>query len=460
MRRRLLFWLFTFLVLSVSALGGWLWRQHSQAPRLNYLLMNVNGRPLKLLSGETLSLRPRDKLEITDISTNIPFNMDIRLVCKGLDVNALQYDNTTLSELLPEKDAFQRYHFKIQVKYLNREIGYLTWIIQPYTEDWLEKASRIIDDEMRLTILERGHALLPEDSRIHDRLLSEYMAQNLWEKAVPMLQKRAAEKNDPEMLKNLLAGYIVLKNQNGMVDVLRELIKHNPDDFETRAQLAEILEQKGEWEEAAREYQILLEHAPVDKQLPLYKNLGYLYTKAGQAEKAVSTYLSAVSLDQKDPNLHYNLSDLYERLGRQKEADFYLDNAVTLNTDDIEGRLKLAERLADKGDLEKSRQCLSQILKKKSDSKRALALIAKILAQQADNDALKQVYEKILALDPENEAVLYNLSVLEYENGNLKVALPYFEAYAENHPEDTTVREILFDIYQKKAMRLLPTGKH
>ncbi len=438
-------------MLSVSAIGGWLWWQHSQTPRLNYLSMNVNGRPLKLLSRETLSLRPRDKLEIADISTNIPFNMDIRLVCKGLDVNALQYDETTLSELLPDKDSFQRYHFKIQVKYLNREIGYLTWIVQPYTEDWLEKASRIIDDEMRVEILERGYALLPEDDRIHDRLLDEYMAQNIWEKAIPMLQKRAAEKNDPETLKKLLTGYTVLKDQNGMLDVLRELIKHNPDDFETRARLAEILEQKGEWEEAAREYQILLEHAPVDKQLSLYKNLGYLYTKAGQVEKAVSIYLSAVSLDQKDPNLHYNLSDLYERLGRQKEADFYLDNAVTLNSDDIEGRLKLAERLENKGDLEKSRQCLSQILKKKPDSKRGLALMAKILEQQADNDALRGVYEKILALDPKNEAALYNLNALEYENGNLKVALPYFETYVENHPEDTTGREILFDIYRKEG---------
>ena len=103
--------------------------------------------------------------------------MDIRLVCKGLDVNALQYDVITLSELLPQKDSFQRYQFPIEVKYLNHDIGHITWIIQPYAEDWLEKANRIIDDQMRLTILERGNRLLPGDSRIHDRLLREYMAQ-------------------------------------------------------------------------------------------------------------------------------------------------------------------------------------------------------------------------------------------------------------------------------------------
>ncbi len=118
--------------------------------------------------------------------------------------------------------------------------------------------------------------------------------------------------------------------------------------------------------------------------------------------------------------------------------------------DDLEGRLKLAERLMSKGDLEKARKCLSHILKKKPDSKLGLPLMAKILAQQGDNEGLRQVYMKILTLDPKNEAVSYNLGVLEYEGGDLKAALPYFEGYVKNHPEDVTVQEILFDIYRKE----------
>ncbi len=450
-RRRLLFWLFTFLILSVSASGWWLWQQKkSQRPRLNYLLISINGEPRKLLSGETLSLRPRDRLKITDVSTTIPFNMDIRLVCKGLDVNALQYDEITLSELLPLKDTFQRYKFPIEAKYLNQNIGHITWIIQPYAEDWLEKANRIIDDQMRLSILERGHGLLPGDGRIRDRLLAEYMAQKKWENAVPMLCKKAAKINDIETLNDLMVCYGALKDQAGIVRILGEMLKKRPDDLELRMRLAEILEDREQWGEAAEQYEIMLEHAPPEERLPLYKNLGYLYTKTGQLEKAVSAYLSAANLDQKDPNLHYNLSALYEQLGRQKEADFYLDNAVTLNSDDLAGRLKLAEGLVGKGDLDKARKYLSQILERKPDSKQGLALMANILEQQRDNGGLRQVYWKILELDPENEAVAYNLGVLEYEGGDLKAALPYFEGYVKNHPEDITVQEILFDIYQKE----------
>jgi len=450
-RRRLFFWLFTLLLVAAAASGWWLWQQKKfHAPRLNYILIAVNGESRKLLSGETLFLRPGDKLKITDISTSVPFNVDIRLVCKGLDVNALEYDTLTLTELLPGKNAFQRYQFRIEVKYLNTEIGYVTWVIQPYAEDWLDKANRIIDDQKRLLILERANKLLPEDDRIRDRLSDEYMAQKKWEKAVPMLKKRAAKKADVETLKDLLTCYTALEDQNGIIQVLNRLLKERPDDLQTRIRLAEILEKREEWGKAAEQYEIIIKQTSPGERLPLYKNLGFLYTKAGQPEKAISAYLSAVNLDQKDPNLHYNLSALYETLGRQKEADFYLDNAVTLNSDDLDGRLKLARRLVDKGDLVAARKSLSRILAKKPDSKQALALMANILEQQKDNEALRGVYEKILSLDPDNEAVTYNLGVLEYEEGNLKNALPYFERYAENHPEDTTVQEILFDIYKKE----------
>ncbi len=449
-RRRLLFWFFTLLVLCAAAAAWWLWQQqHSHTPRLNYISVQVNGEPRKLLSGETLSLRPKDRLKITDISTTVPFNVNIRLVCKGLDVNALEFDTIPLVELLPRKDAFQRYKFKIEVKYLNREIGGVTWIVQPYAEDWLEKANRIIDDRMRLAILERGNRLLPDDDQIHDRLLKEYMAQKKWEKALPMLRKKAAAKADMETLDDLLTCYSALKDQAGIIAVLDRLLKLRPGDVQTRERLAEILAEREEWEKAAAQYEMIIEDTPPSQRLSLYKNLGFLYTKAGELEKAVSAYLSAASLDQKDPNLQYNLSALYEKLGRQKEADFYLDNAVTLNSEDIEGRLKLAQRLAEKGDYVEARASLSELLIRKPDSKRGLALMANILEQQGDTGALRKIYEKILSLEPENEAVGYNLGVLEYEAGNLKRALPYFAAYARNHPEDGTVHEILFDIYRK-----------
>ena len=154
--------------------------------------------------------------------------------------------------------------------------------------------------------------------------------------------------------------------KTGIIEVLNRLLKLRPDDLQTRGRLAEILAGRKEWVKAAKEYEIMIEDTPPQERLPLYKNLGFIYTKAEEFEKAVSAYLSAANLDQKDPNLQYNLSALYEKLGRQKEADFYLDNAVTLNSDDLEGRLKLAQRLTEEGDYQRARTSIVRNTGKKA----------------------------------------------------------------------------------------------
>ena len=439
------------LLLSALSGGWWLWRYKlTQSPRLNYILVSINHETRRILSGETLALHPNDRIKILDISTNIPFNLNIRMSAEGLDVNALRYEDLKIADLLPHGEAFDRYKFTIVVKYYNRDIGYLIWVVQPFAEDWLDKANRIIDNDMRLAILERGHRLTPEDSHLSRRLLDEYKAIRKWKKAAGMLEEMAEQKTDHETLTELIRVYRAMGNKDGIILTLKRLINLDPGDIEARAELAEILEKSGDWKEAIREYEGLLKRTNKEDKLPLYKSLGYLYTKTGNLEKAISCYLNAAKIDQKDANLHYNLSYLYEKINEEEKSNFYLDNAITLKSDDLEGRLKLAKSLMERGEFERSRKYLSEVLKKEPGSNKALTLMAKIMEKQGDKKSLKRIYEKIHSLNPKDETIIYNLGALEYEEGNLKNALPYFKAYVQSHPKDATVHGILFDIYKKE----------
>ena len=441
----------TLLLFSALAGGWWLWRQKlTQSPRLNYISISINHETRRILSGETLALHPNDRVKILDISTNIPFNLNIRLSAEGLDVNALRYEDLTIAELLPQGEAFDRYNFTIHVKRYNRDIGDLTWVVQPYTEDWLDKADRIIDSDMRLAIIERGQRLTPEDRRLSRRLLDEYKALKKWKQAAGMLEEMAEKKVDRDTLTELIEAYKNTDNKEGIILVLKRLINLDPDDLEARTELAEILEESGNWNGAIREYEDLLKRTNEADRLPVYKTLGYLYAKTGKSEKAISCYLKAAKLDQKDANLHYNLSYLYEKINEEEKSNFYLDNAITLRSGDLEGRLKLAKGLMEKGKLEKARKYLSEVLRKKPDSIKALTLMAKVMETQGDKKSLKTIYRKILSLNPEDETIIYNLGALEYEEGNLKDSLPYFKKYVKSHPTDATVHGILLDIYKKE----------
>ena len=228
-KRHLTFWVTILLLLSASAGGWWLWRyKFTQSPRLNYIALSINAETRRILSGETLSLHPNDRVKILDISTNIPFNQNIRLSAKDLDVDALRYEELTIANLLPHGEAFNRYSFTILVKYYNRDIGNMIWVVQPYAEDWLDKANRIIDNDMRLAILERGQRLAPENRRLSRRLLDEYKALKKWNQAARMLEEMEEEKVDHDTLTELIQVYRSMGNKDGITLVLKKLINLEP----------------------------------------------------------------------------------------------------------------------------------------------------------------------------------------------------------------------------------------
>ncbi|MDZ7699566.1 MAG: tetratricopeptide repeat protein [Deltaproteobacteria bacterium] len=328
-------------------------------------------------------------------------------------------------------------------------IGHLNWVIEPYAEDWLEKANRIIDDDKRLALLEKGRQLAPENEQLKRKLLEEYKAQKKWKRAAGMLIQMAEEEESYDVLTDLLAIYRELKNTDGIIAVLRRILNLNPDDMDAREALADTLAEEGEWRKAIDEYEALLKRTDEKDRLWIYKRLGYLYTQTGEPKKAIPAYIHAAKLDQKDATIQYNLSYLYEQVGEKEKADFYLNNAITLKSNDLEGRLKLAERLMEKGRYAAAKEHLKAVLKKKPDSTEALVLMARILEKDGDKDGLKKIYEKLLSLSPQNDTLLYNLGTLEYETGNLDAARSYFSQYVTSHPDDPTVHEMLFDIYSR-----------
>jgi len=439
------------LLVGAVAGGWWLWRDKmTESARFNAMTLRVNQDTRKLISGETVSLHPHDRVKILSISTSIPLNLNIRLSAEGFDVNALQYEALTLASLLPRQDPFDRYQFVIHIKHYNEDIGKVIWVVEPYAEDWLDKADRIIDNERRIALLERGQRLLPGNSQIDRRLIDEYKARHKWEKAAAMLEAMTSKNGDRETLAELLSIYQQMNDRAGMMRIFKKLIQLNPNDAALRKAYAVKLEEAEDWQGAIREYNALLKQMNEGEGLEVYKRLGYLHTKTHEYEKAIEAYLNAAKLDQKDANLHYNLAYLYEKTGQKEKADFYLDNALTLKAGDLEGRLKLAQNLMERRQYPKARAYLTEVLEKKPNSLTALTLMAQVLEKEGDKKALKTVYQKIHSLKPTDDTILYNLGALEYEQGRLKEALPYFRSYATSHPEDVDIHAILFDIYKKE----------
>jgi tetratricopeptide (TPR) repeat protein len=450
-RSRAPFWVTLALIVGCFLVVWWIWPGlNSVPPRLNFVLMEKNDDLVKLLNGETIQLHPQDRIKITEVSTNIHFNLGVRLACAGLDVEALTFDKLPLASLLSNEAMYRSNTFRVFVKEHNRELGYVDLTVEPYVEDWLDKAARTIDPKRRLSVLEEAHAFAPQDQQIRDKLLQEYKTQAKWAQAASLLEGMASSKPEEKTLLELLDIYETLSKTDGVISVLQRLLKLNPDAVELRLKLAAVLEKTKRTGEAIQAYEASLAGVKEKDKPAIYKTIGYLYTQNQSPEKAIGAYLKALELDKKDVNLYYNLATLYERTGNKEKADQFLMQAVSLRPDDLENRFDLAQTLLQKGNLREAESLIDEVIDKEPKSTKALLLLVNILDKQGDRKRLKEVYEKLLTLDPGNETVIYNLGVLEYETGQGAKSIPYFEKYLKSHPNDAEVHGFLFDLYRKE----------
>ncbi len=464
-RRRSLTWLLIFL--AVGAGGLWLWNNmFPESPRFQAMLILRNGDPIRLLNGESISLRPEDRVRIREISTNVLFNKGVRVFSIGLDANALLYEEMALHRLLPEDRTFDHHLFRVEVKRGGSLLGHVTLLVEPSVNDWLARAARIIDRKKRLEHLERALEHHPEDEKILDMVIEENIALENWEKASAMLERKAEKRPaDDEVLQELLSVYESAEDPEGFLSTLKRLSELHSDDPVLAFRLARNLEEAGRTAEAVDEYERVLRLLEQDQdRAAVLKTLGYMYSRSGDIPKAIERYSEAAGIDTDDANLFYNLAGLHDQAGNPEKADEYLKRAVSLEEVDVEGRMRLAERALDRGSLDEAEKYLNEVLKLKPDSLEAMALLADVFDRLGDRNKLKDLYRKMLPLAPENEILVYNLAVLEYEAGEYAQSAGHLKKYLDARQDDISAWELLLDIHikmenwdaaSKTALRLL-----
>jgi tetratricopeptide (TPR) repeat protein len=429
-------------------------------PAFKHIIIEHNGEKKRLMSGQILHINPSDSLRIVKVSTSILFNKGVRLYSQGFDVNAIQ-TQTVVTKLLPNQDMFRHYTYTITIKHSNNTIGEVGLVIAPSLEDWLTKANRIIDPQKRINFLQRATKEEKGNFQIKMRLADEYLAQKKWEEGANIIESILKEKEDMpapiiagqaslNLMKKVLDAYEHLHYYNMAIATLKKILINSPEDLDLRLRLAELLEKKGRLKEAVEQYTIILPQLTRNEKIVYMKNIGYLLFQASQKNKALQWYLKAAKYDRKDPNLYYNIGSIYDDLGKPKLAEKYLCLALELKKDDIEGRLRLGQSLFNKNKLTEAKRYVNEILKKNPHHLEALILLATIVEKEGDKEALRNIYKQILSHDPKNKIILFNLGVLETEQGNLKKGLHCFEKLVTIDPKDAQAREALFDIYQRQ----------
>ena len=245
--------------------------------------------------------------------------------------------------------------------------------------------------------------------------------------------------------------------RDGVLSTLKRLSDIRPGDGGLRYRLASGLEEAGRIEEAISEYEKLLNNLENEQdRAAVLKTLGYLYVRQGDREKAMDRYAAAAEIDPEDANLFYNLAGLYDQTGLREKADQYLKMAVSKDTGDISGRLRLAEAAMEKGNMDEEDEAeyLREVLDRRPDSLDAMLLLVNVLDRRGDREGLKPLYRRILEQAPGNLTVAYNLAVLEYETGEHTQSAARLRDILTSNPGDEEALELLFrNLIELKSRR-------
>ena len=164
-----------------------------------------------------------------------------------------------------------------------------------------------------------------------------------------------------------------MKDHEGAIRQFRSAAKVNPKEPNVHFGLGYLLWTKGQYPEAATEFQAELANNPQHLQAMLYlgdakmqmnrpeeaqpllervvktdaangmahRDLGIILADQGRKDDAIAEFQEAIRINTKDVNAHYRLARLYRSMGRKAEAKVEFDKASSLNKAEDERLLKV-----------------------------------------------------------------------------------------------------------------------
>jgi len=368
-----------------------------------------------------------------------------------------------------------------KVEFLRRQSNY-----QALAQTLEEMISLL--DETRLLPPQIEHAwILTRRTNQNDQAIEQYLkilsANDKYLPAVRELEFFALEMNHPRLMAQALARELStrkepevvpllyhwlalvyeedLKDNEQAISVLRGLLKLRPDWLPGLSELRRLYGKAKAYSELVKTItaQIPLTQDPNQK-LALLKEQADIYEKnLGSPETAVNAYLSAHSLNPKNPEILANLSRLYLHLQKWPELVEITEKETALEQD-AQKRAELqiqAARLYEEklNDSEKAVQCYERAENALSDYMPLLRALERLYPRLNRSKELVRVLEKIAGLvsDRNEKAdVLNRIGKIYREKLNdlesaVKTQLRVLEVAPENQP----ALESLVALYREKS---------
>jgi len=172
-------------------------------------------------------------------------------------------------------------------------------------------------------------------------------------------------------------------------------------------------------------------------------NYGNLYLNMGDLAKAEASYLEAIRIETGLVTAYINLADLYRRTNRDAEGKVILDKALDIYPELAAIHYSLGLLHIRQGDQEGAMGYLKDAARlAPGDAHYSYVYGIGLNSLQKPVEAIRFL-ESALKDHPYNRDILYALTTINVEQGDLPSALKYINILVDNYPSDQNYRQLL-----------------
>jgi tetratricopeptide (TPR) repeat protein len=153
-----------------------------------------------------------------------------------------------------------------------------------------------------------------------------------------------------------------------------------------------------------------------------YGGMGQLYFLYELWAPAEVCFDNALALAPRDFRWHYYLGVMYSRQGEADKAVTALDKAVELRPESVPARIRLGRLKFEQGETEAAEEQFLEVLEVDAGQAAAYNELGRIAQQRGEVEKAIELYQKALALQPEADSIHLQLGMAYRDAGNMDKA--------------------------------------
>ncbi len=239
--------------------------------------------------------------------------------------------------------------------------------------------------------------------------------------------------------------YIQQGDWDKAIEQLELAVQTYPDDPEAHYLLGRGYGEKGKFKEMNAEFDKSLKISPkFEQQIRITRekywvdnfNRGVNFIKAGQTEKALEAFKTAILLDPSKPEAYKNLAYAYIRMNNADEAIAAYQNLLKVAPDDEEAMVSLGNLYYNKKEYQKAIDILQKVVEMDPDNVDAIANIALAYDFMGQREKALNFYKEAIAKHPEDKDLRFNYGRLFFLSEEYDKAIEQFQKVLELSPDD------------------------